>query len=98
MFADTTKEVLATLSAIAEGGRGRDFIDFLRKSFDETARDVMFRTDPSEILKQHGFMQCCDKLISLFETAREELKRIDDGQPDPVHDFPTGQERGGPAV
>jgi len=98
MFADTTKEVLETCAAITESGRGKDFIAFLKKSFDETANDVIRREDIRQIYMQHGFMQCCSLLILLLGTAHEELKRGDDGQPDPVHDFPTGQERGGPAT
>ena len=75
------RDTLRLFERIAKTDDGKRLIDFIQKSFGETAEDVIHRTAPHEIYMQHGFMQCCSELIFMFKTASGQLARTGDTGP-----------------
>jgi hypothetical protein len=64
-------ELLGAIAALAKSADGKAFAQFLRDSFHATAQDVIRRVPIEQIHLQHGYMQCCDDLILLFQNASD---------------------------
>lgn len=78
MFVDPDRKTLYAFADIAAKDSGKRFIAYLKETFDDTARDLMFAREGDVSSVRKGVMQAVSKLSFMLEHASESLTATDD--------------------